>query len=240
MAKQILPAWGGAFILGAGGALGVGLVVLSSELRAAGATLSLAVAVAGCGVVAVAAVVACCQSPLSPAAPLPVLVARVLRLCALPVLALWAGLVLLRATPALLAALTPEGSSALLLGLLILLAFGPTVAVAGAQLRAGLCLYAALQAPHSRPAHGILLAMLGGLGGALLALGLQQLAVEASLLALVGGLCSLLGGWAVVARYAAPQRLYMLLGTAALMMLVGWLLAAAWLLEGATLTLQGR
>lgn len=240
MSNNILPAWGGAFVLGAGGALGVGLVVLSSELSAAGGALSLVLAVAGGGVMAVAAVVACCRSPLSPDSPLPVLVARVLRLCALPVLALWAGLVVLRATPAVLVAFPPASNSALLLGGLILLAFGPTIAVAGAQLRAGLCLYAALQAPSPRPAPGILLAALGGLGGALLARGLQQLAVEASLLALVGGLCSLLGGWAVVARYSAPQRQLMLLGTAALMMLVGWLLAAAWLLEGATLTLRGR
>lgn len=237
MAKQIHPAWGGAFILGAGGALGVGLVVLGSEPAALVSPSPWAPFAVAFGVSLVAVAVAGSIPERPSKAPLPVLVARVLRLCALPVLALWAGLVLLRITPSLTAG---NPAAPLLADGLLLLALCPALIVAILQIRAGMNLYAVLQGLSYHPSQGAILAALGAIAGTILGVCLRQLNVESSLLALVGGLCSLLGGWAVVARYSAPQRLYMLLGTAALMMLVGWLIGAAWLLEGATLVLQSR
>jgi hypothetical protein len=109
--------------------------------------------------------------------------------------------------------------------------------IIGLQLRAGLRLFSTLkeQTPAST---GLWWGMLGIAAGGALGLALHTLHFEPTQLALIGGLSSLLGGWAVVARHIAGQRQILLVGTAVLMMLTGWLIAAAWLLEGATRALK--
>jgi hypothetical protein len=234
MNRLMHPAWGGAFITGAGGALGVGLVVVSGEMAAA---LIPRAAILGTLITAatLTAVMLALHLTRRPApVPHPVLVATVLRLCGWPLLVLWAALTLLRLSAVPVAC----GSAAgwLTTGLAFLVWAGLFIII-GLQLRAGLRLFSTLkeQTPAST---GLWWGMLGIAAGGALGLALHTLHFEPTQLALIGGLSSLLGGWAVVARHIAGQRQILLVGTAVLMMLTGWLIAAAWLLEGATRALK--